>query len=248
MSIGKIVLDDNLLLAYLKGDKTRKYKKLMRKYIYPHATNFRQLTNIMKISGDLPELRPLLSQMANDAYSNYDLPSLALETIFKIILTDDSNKRFPYVHYEDAVVNNRLTFHLSPTDDRVNLKSHLQRLCENANKITICDNYFASNWTYTSSLFLSIFPKKTLEIEFAETMPNTSSTLNSDNITPQFASSICAHWSVALTSHIKYQNCHDRYLLIESPDSKIEVMLSSGFSHVWQPKPKEITCVFSEVL
>lgn len=248
MSIGKIVLDDNLLLTYIKGVKNKRYNRLMRKYIHPHITNFRQMSHIMKTIEDLPEYRPILAQMANEYHKDFDLISLASETLFKIILTDDPAKPFPYVHYEDAFVNNRLTFHLSPSDARDNLKTHLQRLCEKAYKITICDNYFANNWLHTQSLFMSVLPRQELLIEYADTLPSTSSVLNSHNITLPFLQSICPHWSVGLTTNAKYLNCHDRYLLIESPTSKIEVMLSSGFSHVWQPNPKEITCIFSEVV
>ncbi|NGH10476.1 hypothetical protein G5643_17435 [Serratia marcescens] len=247
MSLGKIVLDDHLLFIYMKGTKNKKYKKLMNKYIYPHATNFKQISDIMKNIEDLPSFRPVLSQMANESHSKYDLETLASETTFKIILTDDESKRFPFVHYDDAIVNNRLTFHLSPNDNRSNLTNYLQSLCSDAKRITICDNYFAHNWEHTCSLFLSILPRKNLIIEYAETMPGTSTDLNSGSITEAYVHSLCPQWSVGLTTYQKYHNCHDRYLLIESSTSKIEVMISSGFSHIWQPNPKEVTCVFSEI-
>ncbi|WP_227319150.1 hypothetical protein [Cedecea davisae] len=248
MSLGKIVLDHSLLLTYLKGQHTKKYKKLMRKYIHPHVTNFQQLSYIMNTMEDLPKERPLLSQMASEPHSRYDLQTLALDTTFKIILTDDDTQAFPFVHIDDAVVNNKLTFHLSPTESRNELTLLLRRLCQDAKRIVICDNYFADNWEYTKSLFLSILPKKELIIEYAETMPNTTAVLNSMHITDIYISEQWHQWSVKQTLNTKYHNCHDRYLFIESPTSKIEVMISSGFSHIWKPNPKEITCVFSEIV
>lgn len=247
-SLGKIVLDHSLLLTYLKGVNNKKYKKLMRKYIYPHATNFQQLRHIMDTLEDLPGERALLSQMANEPHSRYDLQTLALHTTFKIILTDDENLEFPFIHIDNAFINNRLTFHLSPTESRNALNTHLRRLCQDAKKIVICDNYFADQWEHTQALFLSILPKKELIIEYAETMPNTGMVPNSRFMTNEYVSGQCVHWSVKQTMNIKYQNCHDRYLLIESPTSIIEVMLSSGFSHIWKQNPKEITCVFSEII
>lgn len=247
MSLGTIVLDDALLYSYLKGDKTKKYNKLMRKYIHPHATNFSQLSRIIDAYGGLTEQRALLSQMANEPHSRDDLLTLALKTTFKIILTDDPQKHFPYVHYENAVVNNRLTFHLSPNENRNELTLHLQRLCQNARKIVICDNYFAHNWEYTKSLFISILPKKPLIIEYADSMPQTGTPHNSRCITSEYITQSWHEWTVGLTTIPKYLNCHDRYLLIESPSTVVEVMFSSGFSHIWQPNPKEITCVFSEI-
>lgn len=246
-SLGKLVLDHGLLLTYLKGIKNKKYKKLMKKYIHPYATNFQQVSHIMSKMEELPKDLASLSQMANEPESRYDLQRLALNTTFKIILTDDETQTFPYVHIDNAIVNNKLTFTLSPTESRNELTLHLRRLCQDANKIVICDNYFADGWEYTRSLFLSVLPKKELIIEFADTMPNTGDIKNSDKITSAFISQHWHEWSIQQTTNIKYHNCHDRYLLIESPTSTIEVMISSGFSHIWKPNPKEVTCIFSEV-
>ncbi|MCU6236789.1 hypothetical protein KWH75_06865 [Morganella morganii] len=250
MSIGKIVLDDDLLCHYLAGKKTKKYKNLMKKYIFPHATNFKQLSKVITENKELNkqnQFGSLLSQMANESYNNDDLELLASKTTFKIILTTDKEKKFPFIHYENYSVNNRLTFNLSPTDSRTILTKYLQELCCEAKRVVICDNYFASNWVHTESLFLSILPRKNLNIEYAETMPQTSTTLNSQFITPGYVSSVWPGWAVSSTTELKYLNCHDRYLLIESSSGRIEVMLSSGFSHIWHPTPKEITCVFNEI-
>ncbi|HGY3148951.1 TPA: hypothetical protein ACNVU4_003034 [Morganella morganii] len=248
MSLGKIVLDDDLLYHYLNGQKTKKYKQLMRKYIYPHATNFKQLSRVIDEHKELNQFNGLLSQMANEPHHSDDLDVLASKTTFKIILTADKQKSFPFIHYKDYSVNNRLTFNLSPTDSRVVLTKYLQELCCEAKRVVICDNYFANNWQHTQSLFLSILPRKNLNIEYAETMPQTATIPNSQLITSSYVTKIWQGWTAGLTTDPKYFNCHDRYLLIESPSMCIEVMLSSGFSHIWQPNPKEITCVFNEIL
>lgn len=121
-------------------------------------------------------------------------------------------------------------------------------LCENASKVTICDNYFAQNWDNTKSLFHSILPKKELIIEYSEVATGITAKSNSSEITPIFAQSIHHEWKVRVSSNPKYTNCHDRYLLIESPEGKVEVLISSGFDHLWKANPKELTCIFREII
>lgn len=246
--LGKMVLDNSLLIAYENNKESKKFKLLMRKFSHPYATNWKQIKAALKEGLELPNHIQILSQMAGLPEFDDDLVTLASKTTFKIILTEDSSKKFPFVHFKNNMVNKNIVFSLSSTDSRQDLLCYLQMMCGNATKITICDNYFSENWADNSKLFFRVFPRKTLHIEYAEIASGINARANNLEITNAFLHTICGDWTSSVSTHLKYLNCHDRYLLIESPESKIEVMLSSGFHHLWKANPKEITCVFTEIL
>lgn len=246
--LGKMVLDNSLLIAYENKKKSKTFKLLMRKFTHPYATNWKQIKAALKEGLELPNHVQILSQMAQLPESNDDLITLASKTIFKIILTEDSSKAFPYVHFKNDMVNKNIVFSLSSTDSRQDLISYFGMMCSNATKITICDNYFSENWMENNKLFYQVLPRRRLHIEYAEVASGISARANSSEITNTFLHTICTDWTSSVSALQKYSNCHDRYLLIESPGSKIEVMLSSGFHHLWKANPKEITCVFTEIL
>lgn len=246
--LGKMVLDDSLLVVYENAKQSKKFKLLMRKFSHPYATNWRQWNDAAKIGLNIPNHAQTLSQLAQRPERNDDLITLASKTTFKIILTEDESKQFPYVYYKSEMVTKSIIFSLSATDSRQALVTYLQMMCANASKVTICDNYFSHNWEVTKTLFYQVFPRQDLIIEYAEVAVGLDIAKNSNNITDDFVHGICGSWNTRLTSLSKYNNCHDRYLLIESQGCKVEVMLSSGFDHIWKKNPKEITCIFSEVI
>jgi|GEM_PF-3516202 len=245
----QMVLDTPLLVAYENMDDKNKVKRLHKKLVLPYLTNKKQWVaakaSCLKISD--AEYRQYLAGLANRPESDDDLITLASKSLLKIILTEDQNLPLPYVHFKKGMVNNQVTVTLSSSDTRTHLKTYFKMLCSNATKVTICDNYFAENWDNTCSLFHSVLPRKTLTIEFSEIAAGIAAANNSSKINNDFVHSIDPQWSVQITTNPKYTNCHDRYLLIESPEGKIEVMLSSGFDHIWKNNPKELTCVFRDV-
>lgn len=246
---GKMVLDTPLLVVYENMEDKTKFKRLQKKLVLPYLTNKSQWIEAKKSGMKIPETeyRQILSQLANRPDKDDDLITLASRTTLKVILTEDIAQGLPYINYRKGMLNNQLTVTLAATESRSNLKEYLKMLCTNANKITLCDNYFAQNWDNTSSLFHSIFPRKKLTIEFAEVAVGVDAKLNSCKITDSFVKGIFQEWSVQTSNNPKYSNCHDRYLLIESPEGKVEVLISSGFDHIWKGNPKEITCVFRDV-
>lgn len=245
--LGKMVLDDSLFMVYEHKKDIKKLNHLMKKFVAPYATNWAQLRRVRQSGLEMSTYEQILSQMANQPYKDFDLEELANETTFKIILTEDSNKQFPYVHYKKGMVDKNIVISLSAADDRADLKKYLQKLCEKSHKITICDNYFSNNWENTRSLFHSILPKHKLLIEYAAVCNNINAVQHSTVITTAFVKSICNDWEVKQSTYAKYNNCHDRYLLIENNENKIEIMFSSGFDHIWKENPKELSCLFSEV-
>ncbi|EGI1235442.1 hypothetical protein H6261_004420 [Escherichia coli] len=224
-------------------------KRLHKKLVLPYLTNKRQWIEARNLGLKMPELeyRQYLSMLASQPESDDDLVTLASKSLLKIILTENDNLSLPFVHYKKGMVNNQVTVTLSPTDNRIYLKKYLEMLCCNAKKVIICDNYFAQNWENTCSLFHSVLPRKELVIEFSEIAVGVAAVQNGSKINSNFVHCIHPEWSVQITTNPKYTNCHDRYLLIESPEGKIEVMLSSGFDHIWKASPKELTCVFRDV-
>ncbi|WP_337239653.1 hypothetical protein [Proteus faecis] len=247
---GKMVLSDELLVVYenIKLDYrkyNKKYKKLMRKLVLPYETNKAQIVRAKEIGLDEAVYYRLLPSLANNSNRNDSLEMLAETTSLKLILTEDENVELPYINYKSNFANKELSIYLKSDDSRGPFVRYLQFLCANARKITICDNYFAYNWDNTRSLFNSILPRNRLSIEYVETHSELTVIRNSELMTQEYISTVFNQWTV--TKSNLYTNSHDRYLRIESPEGTIEVMISSGFDHIWKNNPKEITCVIRDI-
>ena len=244
---GNIVLETKLLVEYLNHTGTKKYKKLLKKLSFPYSTNKKQWVEAKALGLNQRTYDQIIPLLMNEGERDFSLEELASKSALKVILTEDPTKRLPYVHYKDGMINNHITIQIDANDSRDDLKVYLELLCRDASKVTICDNYFAENWNNTKSLFYSILPRNNLLIEYAETPAMLNVLLNSSKITNTFVQGIYAGWSTQQTVYPKYLNCHDRYLLIEMPGHKVEILLSSGFEHIWKTNPKELTCVFRNV-
>jgi len=247
---GKMVLSDELLVVYenfiLEPSKyKKKYQHLMKKLTLPYETNKEQLVRAKALELNEMAYERLLPMHCNLPNKNDDLAQLAITTSLKLILTEDENAELPYLYYKSKFNSKELTFHFKRQDSRDSLVKYLVILCSNATKITVCDNYFAENWENTSSLFYSVIPRHKLVVEYVETSIDTVQVKNSQKITQGFLHSICLNWEIGASE--LYQQSHDRYLLIDSPEGRVEIMISSGFDHIWKEKPKEITCVFREI-
>ncbi|MCI5188930.1 MAG: hypothetical protein D3905_03830 [Candidatus Electrothrix sp. AS4_5] len=247
----KMVLSTPLLIAYENmGQDPRqyqkKYKRLMKVLALPYKTNKRQLDEAKEQGLNEAVYDRLIPQLQHSSDRDACLKTLAANTSFKVILTEDKNLTLPYVDYRASFLKNQLSISLKASDSRSTLIPYLEQLCSSASKVTICDNYFAQNWDNTQSLFRAVLPRHKLEIEFVETPDAVGVIKNSTKMTDDFVKSIHPDWSIQASEH--YADLHDRYLLIKSPQGKLEVMISSGFDHIWKKSnPKEITCVIREV-
>ncbi|MGK0379119.1 MAG: hypothetical protein ACJA1Z_002943 [Patiriisocius sp.] len=245
-----MVLSTKLLIVYenmLSNPRfyQKKYKKLMKKLVLPYLTNKRQLVEAKAEGLIETAYERLLPQLQSLPNRDYDLTALAATTSLKIILTEDVEVSLPYVNFKSKFLNNELTVSLTSVEDRRDLIKYLGILTSSARSITICDNYFASSWEHTCSLFQSVLPRHKLEIEFVETPDSIQVIKNSVKMTQDYVVDIYCDWTIKESN--SYQGAHDRYLLIDSPEGKVEVMLSSGFGHIWHPNPKEITCVIRQI-
>ncbi|PQJ89892.1 hypothetical protein [Aliivibrio sifiae] len=239
---GRMVLTSSLLILYeMPASNPKKYKRLMKRISLPYKTNKKQWVEAKTLGLNVVDYQRVLSQLANLSDKDDDLERLASKTILKIILTEESNPSLPYVNFKTGMIKNELIINLLATDDRTNLIGYLQMLCSTANTVTICDNYFANNWDNTQRLFTMILPRHKLKIKYVETPENIIGEKNSSKITQTFVSGIYNDWTVEQCE--LYKGSHDRYLKIESPEGTVELMISSGFDHIWKNNPKEITCV-----
>lgn len=245
----KMVLSTSLLVAYENvafepRKYQKKYKRLMKLIALPYKTNKKQLLEAQTQGLHESVVNRLLPQMQHLPERDESLETLALQTSFKVILTEDDNATLPYVYYRSSFLSNDITIELKATDSRNDLVNYLQMLCSTATRITVCDHYLAHGWEHTQSLFRAVFPRHKLEILFVETPTVLAVVKNSTKVTDDFVKSIYDEWNVSEST--LYKDCHDRYLLIETPQGNIEVMISSGFDHIWKVNPKEITCVIRE--
>ncbi len=222
----------------------KKYKRLMKLISLPYKTNKKQLIEAQEQGLNSSVYDRLMPQLAQQGDRDASLEFLASKTILKVILTEDEKAALPYVYYKSSFLANQITVSLTATESRGDLIKYLQILCASATKITICDNYLAKGWDNTQSLFRAVLPRHKLVIEYVETPDHLGVAKNSTKVTDDFVKSIHSEWTA--TESTLYRGSHDRYLLIESPQGKVEVMISSGFDHIWKPDPKEITCVIRE--
>ncbi|EHD0106719.1 hypothetical protein ACE34Q_003744 [Vibrio alginolyticus] len=247
---GKMVLSTSLLVAYenmaFEPHKyQKKYKRLMKLISLPYRTNKKQLLEAKAAGLNSSVYDRLMPQLQHLPDRNDSIEELASKTSLKVILTEDCEAVLPYVYYHSSFIANQITVSLGASDDRANLVKYLQMLSSCATKVTICDNYLAEGWGSTQSLFRAVLPRHKLDIHFVETPDILNVEKNSKKVTDTFAKSICTEWTVSTSS--LYSGSHDRYLLIEASQGKVEVMVSSGFEHIWKANPKEVTCVVRQV-
>ncbi|MEL0630801.1 hypothetical protein [Psychromonas aquatilis] len=245
----KMVLSTSLLLAYENVSfeprkYQKKYKRLMKLISLPYKTNKRQLIKAQEEGLNSSVFDRLMPQLQNQVDRDDSLEVLASKTSLKVILTEEQNAILPYVYYRSSFIENQITVTVSPTESRDDLVKYLQILCSSATRVTICDNYLAQGWENTQSLFRMVLPRHKLSIDFVETPDLLGIVKNSFKVNEDFVKSISPEWTTSTST--LYKGTHDRYLFIESPQGNIEVMLSSGFEHIWKVNPKEITCVIRE--
>ncbi|MEZ8056226.1 hypothetical protein [Vibrio atlanticus] len=255
--MGKVALDDELFIEYFrfKNGKTTDHSlvcnllsHLKLPFVQSSCQAYRCHQALKGLEGDEGQIisPALLSAFLSGGIQTKTIEELGKMSRYHLVLTADDNRNsYPYLNINERNIELNYSKTCLKGEPRSEITNHLESLCTDATKITICDNYFfAQKWgdggITTENFFDEILPKKDLVIEFVSKSKSVKK--HKPLVTAKQTS-----WNVTQYNGACYstQN-HDRYLIIEKPNQKIEVMLSSGFIYLWKPE-KEITCIFREI-
>ncbi|MCK5720035.1 MAG: hypothetical protein KAH84_08845, partial [Thiomargarita sp.] len=213
-----IVLSDELLKAYYYFKNSQPAKQdtienLFKYYISGHLTNCKQLEDI-GIKDD-----SLKQQLAQEGYIKQTLEELCEKTIYKFILNTERDD-YPYININSDRMERNFTATYGKKESRNKTIEHMKALCKNASTIVIYDRFINDK---VIQEIAKIFPKKTLNIFYKDKQ------LSQEQIS-KFLKKICKNWTVRKDTKSAYNDCHDRYLLI---DDQIEIILTSGFDYLF---------------
>lgn len=229
-----IVLSDDLLKEYYKfkhndSPDSVTIQNLFNYYKSLHITNVAQLNRI-GIDDNV-----LFSQLLQSNLTQQTLLGLCDKTTFKVIL-DKSNSDYPHINISKDKLENNYSSTFYKDESRVKAQEHIKALMKDASSIFIYDIYFEkrNNWEYTKKFFKEIVPRKKLDIYYRGfDLVNKGSEVKK----------IYKDWKLIKdSSNKKYQDLHDRYLLI---DNKIEIILTSGFNNLFD-ESKDFTYIVRE--
>ncbi|MDD9156863.1 hypothetical protein PVK64_11825 [Aliivibrio sp. S4TY2] len=257
----KVTLDDNLFIEYFRfkngksEDHDLIYKllsNLKMPFVKAPCQAFRCFQKLNTEENDEYNLHDLfspalMSSFLSGGYPQKTIEELAKDSKYKLILTADSSKdSYPYLNINNPNIELNYSKTCQASVDRADLIEHLKSLCENADKVTICDSFFFSDWNVqgaltTEKLFDDILPKKILTIEFVGYGTKTRQR-------KPYIEGKHVEWTMEGYQGERYSlnSNHDRYFIIHKPNSTIEVILSSGFIYLWK-NTKEITCVLRAI-
>lgn len=246
----KVVLSDKLFSIYKKSaggvilsPKERKaYELLISNLEFEILTNLAQL-NRCRIHHSLPDevyydLQPAL--LSDEENIKLSLVELSDKTIFKLIITQDSNNvEPPYFNIKDSKINKNYMITNLHNENREYLGLYLKQLLKNSNEIFIHDKYFP--YSEDNAKLFDLLPNKAVNIKYIE---------NGDSSMGDFIGKCCAKNNTWTTSccdttkeeYNRFARSHDRYLII---DNKIEITITSGFMYLWD-EGKEVTSIFKE--
>lgn len=238
----RVVLDDNLYAEYYKFKhpelSTKKAKSSILSKILRFAgddvlTNIRQLDEIDK-RGDLKV------DKAGNKYSTLakksDQMALSVEELakrseYKIVLTKEKGKDFPFVNIDDDEIEMALGGFLMKGATRKKAIAHLKELCSGAKKLTIYDSYLKISDMATLSEILPAAPGVTLVYKKNKKVDQL------DQGCREELGRLCPNITIEpqdLKDH------HDRYIII---DNRIEVILTSGVERLREYSDKEISYI-----
>jgi len=230
-----IVLSDELLKEYYNFKHNLTYdnetiQKLFHYYKSSHITNVAQLKRIGI------ENTPLISVLISSNLTQQTLLGLCDKTIFKVIL-DNSKLDYPYINIFGDKIENNYSSTFYKGESRVKAQEHIKGLLKDASSIFIYDSYFDSrkNWDNTKKFLKRIIPKKELNIYYRGfSLAEKGSEIKK----------IYKDWNLIKDySNDKYENLHDRYLII---DNKIEIILTSGFNYLFD-ESKDFTYIVRKI-
>ncbi len=228
----KVVLDDSLYEEYNaykspKNDKLFSMDKIAQILKFSGGdilTNYAQYNRI-----DIPKEEAKQSALLKDTTNkNKSLMELAKGTEYKIILTDDKNKKnYPYVNINEDEIEMVLGGFIMRGMSRAKALDHIKNICADARNVVVYDNYFSGSDAKTQNnvkLLISILPtNRKLNIIYHQ------DPINGPHFSDKcidMINALAPKWS--LTDRV-LPNHHDRYIVI---DGKTEIILTSGFDHI----------------
>ncbi len=242
MALSEIVLCDSLLKLYLdfkNGNRLnlnekKKLEQLLSHY-KPHQTNKDQYDRINAQMDTAME-----AQLQAAGFNGLNERDLAKKTKLKLILTDaKSTYAYPYVNI-DGCDSLKLTFSGTfKNKPRSKCVEHLKAMCSSANHVIVYDKYLCDSKNFSSGIISNFFDllKSAENVELTILLP-----LAPDLYAKQHAD-IGAWWKSNSKNypkvHCAFQQVdatndyHDRYMKINSPTGDVEVLLSSGFDHLF---------------
>lgn len=230
----QLVLCDDLYQEYhnfrngISFDKA-KIQKLLFLYKPPHLTNIGQLTRLNLVQHDAS----LSAQLISSGFNNQNLEALSKDTFYKIVLSSVNANNYPWTFALSSKLQNNYTFTYKIGEPRTEALEYIKILLSNSPAIFIYDFYFADNWSQNKSFFQNLMPHHAGIKIFHNG--------HLDRIIRQIK--VIFNWNVQRDlTNVNYNNLHDRYLII---DNKIEIILTSGFSYLFNTD-KEITVIVRE--
>ncbi|MFT4929534.1 MAG: hypothetical protein ACI8WB_005668 [Phenylobacterium sp.] len=249
--VAKVAVDDPLFIEYFRFKHGQSQHLSLVDKLFSHLKMPFVMAGCqyLRCEKDLPDgakqSAAMKAQLLASGAPDKTEEQLAASSVYQLILTNDKAKTiFPYLNISQSNVELNYTKTCVPAQSRTSLLNHLKALCAGADKVVICDQYFFANWSdviSTKSLFTHILPRKALSIEFVgKGYGKSNRQADIEAIEP--------NWTLKTYSGSSYshKSNHDRYLLIEKQDEKVEVILSSGFLYLWKPD-KEISCIFRQL-
>ena len=232
-----LAMDDQLLKVFYDFKKgrigetsTATIQNLLRLYHPPHITSTSQLT---AVGVNDPAL---LQQLASVNLTRQTAKELVGRTQYKILLSAEQ-VHYPAVKVSGDSVSSQFVMTLKPGEDRTKAHSWLAALLAEAKQVTVVDGYLCDSQSGrlkpNARRFFELFPVQTLSLFLSRVQQRTVTDIKK----------ICGDWKVKRNTSPRYQNAHDRYVLI---DDKMEVVITSGIDYLFDTS-KECTLLVRKV-
>lgn len=225
-----LAMDNSLLKLFhdfkrgqLSEISTLTIQSLLRLYHPPHITSAAQLKAIGI------EDPALLQQLTASGFSKQTAEELVSQTKYKILLSADQSE-YPAVNVMGDNVASQFVMTFKPGEERTKAYEWLRALLKDAKNITVVDNYLcdqAGKLKPNARRFFMLLPMHGLSVFCSSLQQQAVSELKK----------ICKDWKIKNNSHSRYQNVHDRYVLI---DNNMEVVITSGIDYLFD-NSKECT-------
>lgn len=167
--MGKVALDDELFIEYFrfKNGKTTDHSlvcnllsHLKLPFVQSSCQAYRCHQALKGLEGDEGQIisPALLSAFLSGGIQTKTIEELGKMSRYHLVLTADDNRNsYPYLNINERNIELNYSKTCLKGEPRSEITNHLESLCTDATKITICDNYFFAQKWGTVALLLKIF-------------------------------------------------------------------------------------------